>query len=92
VPESKRLPSLVCASVKDKPAGAFIPKSVQIAKCSGCGEEIFVSESSRNIVAAGEATAICAGCIPTDVPLMLTMTAEQRKELSEFDRLAAQRN
>lgn len=78
-------PSVVCGRLRDLPVGQVVPASVGRTPCSGCGETLLISASSRALVAAGRCRPVCVGCLPADRPLVPVMTRAQAEELAAFD-------
>lgn len=81
MPPHPDLPCVLCARERDKPACITVPPSVVLISCVGCGESIYASRSSLELIAAGTAQPICKGCLPAG--LIVPWMSGQLKESIE---------
>ncbi len=93
----KRCVALVfCVSVAEIPAWEMIPAGVEKINCAGCGDPVYSTQGTRDLIASGRAQPACNACTEkyleglTEEPIP-AMTVAQLLEAEEMHR-AADRN
>lgn len=87
--------NVVCGKVSEIATGTLIHPGVTKATCCRCDSTVYISPSSRQIVASGAGQIICGDCaieIAKTKPIVVGITAEQFEESQRFDRQTARAN
>ena len=89
------LPMVVAARRSQVPKGIRIPANITSRKCAGCDCELLVSPASVELLAAGEAQAVCDHCsLKTvgDGPVIIATTPAIEAEARQYRKDDAERN
>jgi hypothetical protein len=85
------LPPVGCVRVADVGAGTVPPEGVTVTACDGCGHEVYISPSSREMVGKGICRPVCYPCVlkmaEAGTRFTPTMTEAQ---LADLERMGAE--